>query len=105
MGPLATSILAQLGAEVIKIESTRRPDFLRFGLPRPDGAADDDPEKSGLFLRLNIGGKKSVNANMQSDRADEVIGPLIETSDILVENFTAEAMENMGWSYERMESR
>ncbi len=101
-GPLATSVLAQLGAEVIKIESTRRPDFLRFTFPRPDGAADDDPEKGGLFLRLNIGGKKDVNVNMQSDRADEVMEPLIEESDIVVENFTAEAMERMGWSYERM---
>lgn len=101
-GPLSTSILGQLGADVIKIESSRRPDFLRFTFPRPEGADPNDPEKGGLFLRLNLGGKKSVSVNMQHEEADSVIEPLIEQSDLLVENFTADALKEMGWPYDRI---
>jgi benzylsuccinate CoA-transferase BbsF subunit len=100
-GGLATGILSQLGAEVIKIESKERLDWVRLAYPRPENAEDDDLEKCGMYMRLNFG-KKDIKLNMSSDRSDEVLSKLIKKSDVVVENFSATGMKRLGWPYKRI---
>jgi crotonobetainyl-CoA:carnitine CoA-transferase CaiB-like acyl-CoA transferase len=93
-GPLPTHVLAMLGAEVLHIESTARPDGtrllagLRFSEP-------DWWERSGIFSGLNTN-KKSVTLDLTSDRGRELLRRLIATCDVLVENYTPRVIEQIG---------
>jgi crotonobetainyl-CoA:carnitine CoA-transferase CaiB-like acyl-CoA transferase len=97
-GPLCTHLLAMLGAEVLHIESTVRPDGtrllagLRFSEP-------DWWEKSGIFSGLNTG-KKSVTLDLATDRGRELLRQLIATCDVIVENYTPRVLEHMGLDFE-----
>ena len=83
-----------LGAEVIHVESTARPDGtrllagLRFSEP-------DWWERSGIFSGLNSN-KKSVTLDLGSDRGRELLHQLIGTCDVLVENYTPRVLEHLG---------
>lgn len=96
-GPIATSVLAQCGAEVIKIESTKRPDILRKGEPFKDGD-NRGLDRSGYFANRNAN-KKDIALNMSDPRAREVALRLIKKSDIVINNFRVGQMEkwNLGW--------
>jgi len=96
-GPIATSVLAQCGAEVIKIESIKRPDVLRKGEPFKDGDSRG-MDRSGYFANRNAN-KKDIALNMNHPRAREVAVRLIEKSDIIINNFRVGQMEkwNLGW--------
>jgi benzylsuccinate CoA-transferase BbsF subunit/naphthyl-2-methylsuccinate CoA transferase subunit len=96
-GPIATSVLAQCGAEVIKIESIKRPDILRKGEPFKDGDSRG-LDRSGYFANRNAN-KKDIALNMSNPRAREVAIRLIEKSDIVINNFRVGQMEkwNLGW--------
>lgn len=96
-GPIATSVLAQCGAEVIKIESIKRPDILRKGEPFKDGD-NRGLDRSGYFANRNAN-KKDIALNMSHPRAREVAIRLIEKSDIIINNFRVGQMEkwNLGW--------
>lgn len=96
-GPIATSVLAQCGAEVIKIESIKRPDILRKGEPFKDGDSRG-LDRSGYFANRNAN-KKDIALNMSNPRAREVAIRLIEKSDIIINNFRVGQMEkwNLGW--------
>ncbi len=93
-GPLCTHALAMLGAEVIHVESTARPDGtrllagLRFSEP-------DWWERSGIFSGLNSN-KSSVTLDLGSERGREVLRRLIGTCDVLVENYTPRVLEQLG---------
>lgn len=92
-GPFCTALLADLGAEVIKIESPGGDDY-RHVPPIADGA-------SALFRLLNRG-KKSVSLDLRSDRGRDIVRKLAQSSDILVENFRPGVMEDMGLSHEAL---
>lgn len=96
-GPIATSVLAQCGAEVIKIESIKRPDILRKGEPFKDGD-NRGLDRSGYFANRNAN-KKDIALNMSDPRAREVALRLIKKSDIVINNFRVGQMEkwNLGW--------
>ncbi len=96
-GPITTNVLGQCGAEIIKIESKKRPDILRKGGPFKDGIAEG-LERSGYFANRNPN-KKCISLNMNSSRAREVAVRLIEKSDIVINNFRVGQMEkwNLGW--------
>ncbi len=96
-GPIATSVLAQCGAQVIKIESVARPDILRKGEPFKDGISDG-MDRSGYFANRNAN-KKDIALNMNHPKAREVAVRLIEKSDIVINNFRVGQMEkwNLGW--------
>jgi crotonobetainyl-CoA:carnitine CoA-transferase CaiB-like acyl-CoA transferase len=93
-GPLPTHILGMLGAEVIHIESTARPDGtrllagLRFSEP-------DWWEQSGIFSGLNTG-KKSVTLDLTKDAGRDLLRRLVATCDVLVENYTPRVLEQIG---------
>lgn len=96
-GPIATNVLAQCGAEVIKIESKQRIDVLRMGGPFKDGIADGI-ERSGYFAGRNPN-KKGISLNMSQPKARDVAVRLIKKSDIVINNFRVGQMEKwrLGW--------
>jgi crotonobetainyl-CoA:carnitine CoA-transferase CaiB-like acyl-CoA transferase len=95
-GPMATVLLADLGAEVIKIESIQRPDYLRLlgGWPTPDGY-----EWSAAFNGTNRN-KYGITLNLNHPRGREIFKGLVKIGDIVTENFSPRVMENWGLSYD-----
>jgi len=96
-GPIATAVLAQCGAEVIKIESASRPDPTRSSEPFKDGIRKG-LNRSGYFANRNAN-KKSLALNMTHPSARDVAVRLIAKSDIVINNFRVGQMEkwNLGW--------
>jgi len=99
-GPSATHILAMLGAEVIHVESTTRPDGARMiaGIPVTE---DQWWEKCPIFRALNTN-KKSVTIDFQTERGLELLKKLIVTSDVIVENYTPRVLDQIGLDYDRV---
>nr|WP_092072110.1 CoA transferase [Dendrosporobacter quercicolus]NSL48667.1 CoA transferase [Dendrosporobacter quercicolus DSM 1736]SDM36789.1 CoA:oxalate CoA-transferase [Dendrosporobacter quercicolus] len=93
-GPHCTMMLAEMGAEVIKIEKPLTGDDNRQNGPWKD----DD---SLLFSACNIS-KKGISLDLRSDEGKEILIKLIEKSDVLVENFRPGTMKKMGFDYERV---
>lgn len=96
-GPYCGLQLAHFGAEVIKIEPPGEGEFLRMRPPKPHGA------NSG-FLMLNPG-KKSVVLNLKDERGRELLMRLLESADVMLENYAAGALEGLGFSYEEVAKR
>ena len=96
-----TKLMADLGAEVIKIERPGLGDVARRCSP----FANDDPdtEKSGLFLYLNTN-KLGVTLNLESSRGKKIFKELIQDVDILVENNSPGWMKGHGLDYESLSS-
>ncbi|MBE0480739.1 MAG: CoA transferase [Dehalococcoidia bacterium] len=94
-GPMATMILADLGAEVVKIESIQRLDYLRLlgGWPSPDGY-----EWSAVFNGANRN-KYGITLNLNHPKGRDIFKSLVKTGDIVTENFSPRVMENWGLSY------
>jgi len=102
-GPLCTHVLAMLGAEVIHIESTARPDGTRL----LSGVRFSEPdwwEQSGIFSGLNTG-KKSVTLDLASDRGRALLRSLVETCDVVVENYTPRVLEQIGLDLDALRAR
>jgi len=95
-GPVATRYLAEQGATVIKIESSKRPDFLRVLWLTPD--SKHGLEGSPMFVMLNPG-KHSIALDMKQPRGVELAKKLIEWADVLCENFAPGPMERFGMSW------
>lgn len=92
-GPFATRMLADLGAEVIKVESLEG-DQVRARPPKRDGY-------SAYFGNLNAG-KQSMACNLKSPEIIALIKQLIATCDVLVENFRPGVMQRFGLDYETL---
>ena len=98
--PIGTRLLASFGAEVIRVESTVKPDSMRsqFG---PEGRPD--PDLGGLFNTVNAG-KKSFTVDVTKPEGLELVKALIATADVVVNNFRPDAMERMGLGYDVLQS-
>lgn len=96
-GPFATAVLADLGAEVIKIERPGLGDDYRFG-PSPPG------ETSLSFQNTNRG-KKSITLDVRKDAGRELFLKLVETADAVVENFRAGWMVKQGLGPDVIQAR
>ncbi len=96
-GSYATKILADFGAEVIKIESSRRIDSLRMAAPYKDRIKGVN--RSGYFADRNTS-KRSIAIDMKHPGALELVRKLIAQSDIVANNFTPGVMERFGLGYE-----
>jgi formyl-CoA transferase len=93
-GPYCTMMLADLGAEVIKIEAPGLGDDTRhWGPPFTAGG------ESAYFLCVNRN-KRSMTLNLKSDQGIQILKELIQLSDVLVENFRVDTLEKWGLSYE-----
>ncbi|OBK93784.1 CaiB/BaiF CoA-transferase family protein [Mycobacterium sp. 1165178.9] len=101
-GPCCTHALALLGAEVIHVESTRRPDGARMiaGIPITE---DQWWEKSPIFEALNTN-KKGLTLDLQSPRGRELLRELIATCDVIVENFTPRVLDQIGLDFAAVQS-
>ncbi len=95
---MCTQYLASLGADVIKVESTRRPDPMRFSV-RVDPSVDQWYEQGAIFQSANLN-KRSVTLDLSDDHGRDITLRLAATSDVVVENFTPRVMEQFGLSYE-----
>jgi benzylsuccinate CoA-transferase BbsF subunit len=109
VGAIATRLLADFGAEVIRIEDRERLDMPRR-LPLYKGAglrsygeedANPDPNKGGLFNNYNRN-KLAITLNMRSPRGRELADELIRRSDMLTENFAPGVMERWGLTEARV---
>ncbi len=103
-GPVAGRLLADAGAEVIKVESRGHLDNTRRGKSvAPGGSAPDaalDPiDRVPLFHNLNAG-KKSVGIDLASPTGVAVVKRLIRASDVVLENFAPGVMARLGLAYE-----
>lgn len=91
MGPTCGLILADMGAEVIKVERAPEGDETRrlkgFGL--------------GFFPFLNRN-KKSIAIDLKSERGKEILDKLISSADVFIENFAPGTIERLGFDYERL---
>ena len=101
-GPCCTHFLAMLGAEVIHVESTRRPDGTRLiaGIPISESQWW---EKSPIFAALNTN-KKGLTLDLQSPRGRELLRSLIASCDVIAENFTPRVLDQIGLDFATVQS-
>ncbi len=97
-GPYCTMMLGDLGAEVIKIEQPGKGDDSRAFAPPYQG------DEAAYFLSVNRN-KKSITLDLKSAAGREVLGRLIDSADVLVENFRPGVMDRLGFGYEAVKTR
>ena len=95
-GPTCTQLLAWFGADVIKVERPGVGDATRKQLV-------DKPGADSLYFTMLNHNKRSIELNPKTDKGKEVLTRLIETCDVLVENFAPGALDRMGFSWERIQ--
>ena len=100
--PAATRSLADWGATVVKVESTKYLDALRTGQPYKDGVVG--AERSANFCNANIG-KLGLTLDLSKPEGREVAIRLASWADVVVENFSPKAMQNWGLDYETLRAR
>ena len=91
LGPLATQILGDYGAEVIKVENISGDVMRANGTSRTRGMGS-------IFLNVNRN-KKSIALDLKTDKGKEVLKRLIAASDVLVHNMRVDAIERLGFGY------
>lgn len=91
-GDFATWVLADLGAEVIKVEDTGGGDYMRW-MPPMVG------HSSAMYRALNRG-KKAIRVDLKQDAGRDILHRLIDTADALVEGFRPGVMERLGFGWE-----
>jgi CoA:oxalate CoA-transferase len=92
-GPYAARILADLGADVLRVEGPRTDVTEHFGVVR-DG-------HSGMYAQMNAG-KRSVGVDLTAPGATDLVRRLATTADVLIENFRPGVMNRLGLGYEQL---
>ncbi|KAH9005064.1 CAIB/BAIF family enzyme [Lactarius hatsudake] len=105
-GPMTTMLLADLGADVIKVEEIKRGDDTRSWNPpaaplseTAPKAASHLPPESAYFLAVNRN-KRSITVNFKNPEGLEILRKLVARADVLVENFIPGKLDSMGLGYE-----
>ena len=98
-GGFCSLLLADFGADVLKVEDTGMGDYVRWSPPYHEGA--EDSAKSALFLSLNRG-KRSIRLNLKDEDGREALLRLVREHDVLLESFRPGVMERHGVGYERL---
>jgi alpha-methylacyl-CoA racemase len=98
-GGFCTLLLADFGADVLKVEDTGMGDYVRWAPPYYEGAQES--AKSALYLSLNRG-KRSIRLNLKDDRGREAFVRLVRKYDVLVESFRPGVLDRLGVGYERL---
>ena len=96
-GALPGMVLADMGAEVLKVETRQRMDYMRLG--RPIIGDEPDPEQHPLFHNVNRG-KLSIAVNTTKPGAVDLIKELVPHCDVVVENFSPGVMDRLGLGYD-----
>jgi crotonobetainyl-CoA:carnitine CoA-transferase CaiB-like acyl-CoA transferase len=100
--PWAMRLLADLGAEVIKIESPTRPDTSRGGLAYPDGKPSGEYWNQASIHHEPNRNKRNFGLNLQPAEGKAIFHELIKTVDIFAQNFAPRVMKNFGLDYESL---
>ena len=98
-GPYCTMMLADQGADVIKLEQPGSGDTARGGEPRVENEKGE--KQSGYFLRFNRN-KKSLTLNLKTDAGQEILRRLAADADVLIENFRPGLLDDLGLGYEAL---
>jgi len=96
-GALPGMILADMGAEVLKVETHQRMDYMRLG--RPIVGDEPDPEQHPLFHNVNRG-NLSITLNTTKPEAVELVKKLVAHCDVVIENFSPGVMDRIGLGYD-----
>jgi crotonobetainyl-CoA:carnitine CoA-transferase CaiB-like acyl-CoA transferase len=100
-GALGTRLLADLGADVIKIESENRLDPIRHIGPQP--TTDVSLDTNGVFNDVGAG-KRAVTINVDTPRGQELVRRLIATADVVAANYTPDRLDRWGFDAATLES-
>jgi crotonobetainyl-CoA:carnitine CoA-transferase CaiB-like acyl-CoA transferase len=95
-GPMATQILADQGADVIKVEAPGPGDLVRYLGPQKNGV-------NAMFTAVNRN-KRGIVVNLKSAAGRQVLIDLVKTADVFVENFRPGAIEKLGLGYEPLKA-
>jgi crotonobetainyl-CoA:carnitine CoA-transferase CaiB-like acyl-CoA transferase len=98
-GGFCSLLLADFGAEVLKVEDTGMGDYIRWSPPYYEGAHDS--AKSALFLALNRN-KRSIRLDLKNERGREALLRLVAEYDVVLESFRPGVLERLGVGYDRM---
>lgn len=114
-GAQATLICGCLGADVIRVESTRRPDPVRVMppyVPEPgeqgeafgsatlaDASSAASPNRGGVFYKYNTGGKRSITVDARHPKGLALLRDLVAACDVVTESFAAGTLERWGLGY------
>ncbi|ETF03419.1 CoA transferase [Advenella kashmirensis W13003] len=102
-GPWASQILADLGANVIKIERPGAGDDTRaWGPPFLQNEQGEDTRESGYYLIANRG-KKSISVDIKTAEGQEIIKTIAKQADVVLENFKVGTLEKLGLGYEDLQ--
>lgn len=99
-GPIAGQTLAQLGADIIKVESTQRPDGMRFASVKPP--TEDKWWEWGMVYHGVNTNKRAITLNLTDPEGRAVLEKLVATADVLIENYTPRVMDNFGITWEHL---
>ncbi|MDE2572998.1 MAG: formyl-CoA transferase [bacterium] len=95
-GPSATQILAWLGADVVKVEQPGKGDITR-------GQLRDLPGVDSLYFTMLNCNKRSMTLNLKTEQGKQIFTALLESGDVLVENFAPGALDRQGFPWERIQ--
>lgn len=103
VGSITTKTLGDLGAQVVKVESRTRPDLARLDVQVSASQAGNWDDKP-WFAHLNTS-KRSLSLNLKAPESRELLDPLIDWADVVVENFSPGTMKKLGLDYDALATR
>jgi alpha-methylacyl-CoA racemase len=98
-GGFCSLLLADFGADVVKVEDTGMGDYIRWSPPAFEGA--EETAKGALFLSLNRG-KRSIRVDLKTDAGRDVLLRLVRDADVLLESFRPGVMDRLGVGPDRL---
>jgi alpha-methylacyl-CoA racemase len=98
-GGFCSLLLADFGADVLKVEDTGAGDYIRWAPPYYEGA--EDSAQSAMFLSLNRN-KRSIRIDLKSEAGREVLLTFVREYDVVLESFRPGVLDRLGVGYERM---
>lgn len=99
MGPCATQMLADFGADVVKVERPGSGDLSRNFF----GETSEEAMNNVVFASLNRN-KRSIEIDTKSDTGKQMVFDLVKVSDVVIDNFRAGVMERLGFGYEALKA-
>ena len=104
LGPYASGLLNDLGAEVIKVEGPKRPDLWRYDAGGPMRVASPDAHPLNVRPNFNMAnrGKRTISIALDTDEGRELALGLIARADVVLENFRPRVLQNLRLTHEHM---
>lgn len=97
-GPYATKLLAELGAEVVKIESPKAWDNIRTLVPQDPSI--EDPWNSAFYFNEYNHSKKSLTLDLAQEAGRQLLLRYVADADVVIENYRADVLDNLGLGYD-----